>query len=63
MVLAGGVSQALVATAIGLGVGLLAMAFYAIFRARVQILIGILESRLTTLVIRTNAILAQGRPS
>jgi biopolymer transport protein ExbB len=63
MVLAGGVSQALVATAIGLGVGLLAMAFYAVFRARVQLLIGTLESRLTTLVIRTNAILAQGRPS
>lgn len=63
MVLAGGVSQALVATAIGLGVGLLAMAFYAIFRARVQILIGELESRLTSLVIRTNTVLAQDRSS
>lgn len=63
MVLAGGVSQALVATAIGLGVGLLAMAFYAIFRARVQLLIGLLEAELTSLVIRASAVLAQGKPS
>lgn len=63
MVLAGGVSQALVATAIGLGVGLLAMAFYAIFRARVQLLIGLLEAELTSLVIRTSIVLAQNKPS
>lgn len=61
MVLAGGVSQALVATAIGLGVGLLAMAFYAVFRARVQVLVGELESTLTHLILRTNDCLARGK--
>lgn len=61
MVLAGGVSQALVATAIGLGVGLLAMAFYAVFRARVQVLIGEMERHLTLLMIRTADCLARGR--
>ena len=39
MLLAAGVSEALVATATGLVIGITAMAFYAIFRGRVQSLI------------------------
>lgn len=50
MLLAGGVSQALVATAAGLTVGITAMAFYAFFRGRVGHLISILESEGTLLV-------------
>jgi biopolymer transport protein ExbB len=43
MVLAGGVSQALVATAGGLILGITAMGFYALFRGRVQRLVSDLE--------------------
>jgi biopolymer transport protein ExbB len=43
MLLAGGVSEALVATAGGLILGITAMAFYALFRGRVQRLISDLE--------------------
>lgn len=43
MLLAGGVSEALVATATGLILGILAMAFYAMFRGKVQRLISDLE--------------------
>jgi biopolymer transport protein ExbB len=50
MLLAGGVSQALVATASGLIVGITAMAFYAYFRGRVGHLISLLESEATLLV-------------
>jgi biopolymer transport protein ExbB len=49
MLLAGGVSQALVATAAGLTVGITAMAFYAYFRGRVGHLISILEGEATLL--------------
>ncbi len=49
MLLAGGVSQALVSTALGLTVGITAMAFYAYFRGRVGHLISILESEGTLL--------------
>ena len=49
-VLAGGVSQALVATAVGLVVGIVAMFFYSYFRGRVQALISELETAATTLV-------------
>jgi len=49
MLLAGGVSQALVSTAAGLIVGITAMAFYAYFRGRVGHLISILESEATLL--------------
>jgi biopolymer transport protein ExbB len=49
MLLAGGVSQALVATAAGLTVGITAMAFYAYFRGRVGHLISILETEATLL--------------
>lgn len=49
MLLAGGVSQALVATAAGLIVGITAMAFYAYFRGRVGHLISVLESEGTLL--------------
>jgi biopolymer transport protein ExbB len=49
MLLAGGVSQALVSTAAGLTVGITAMAFYAYFRGRVGHLISILESEATLL--------------
>ena len=50
MLLAGGVSQALVATAAGLIVGITAMAFFAFFRGRVGHLISILETESTLLV-------------
>ena len=50
MLLAGGVSQALVATASGLIVGITAMAFYAYFRGRVGHLVSVLESEATLLV-------------
>lgn len=50
MMLAGGVSQALVATAAGLIVGLTAMGFYSWFRGRVQHLISLLESHSTALL-------------
>jgi biopolymer transport protein ExbB len=43
MILAGGVSQALIATAGGLILGITSMAFYALFRGRVQRLISDLE--------------------
>ena len=49
MLLAGGVSQALVSTAAGLIVGITAMAFYAYFRGRVGHLISVLESEGTLL--------------
>jgi biopolymer transport protein ExbB len=44
MLLAAGVSEALVATAAGLILGIIAMGFYAIFRGRAQTLISDLES-------------------
>lgn len=50
MLLAGGVSQALVATAVGLVVGITAMGCYAYFRGRVQHLISLLEGSTTPLV-------------
>jgi biopolymer transport protein ExbB len=50
MLLAGGVSQALVSTAAGLIVGITAMAFYAYFRGRVGHLISILEMEGTLVV-------------
>ena len=50
MLLAGGVSQALVATAAGLLVGISAMFFYSYFRGRVQQLISELESSATALI-------------
>jgi biopolymer transport protein ExbB len=49
VLLAGGVSQALVSTAGGLVVGIIAMAFFSYFRGRVQHLISILESEGTLL--------------
>ena len=49
MLLAGGVSQALVCTAAGLIVGITAMTFFAYFRGRVNHLISILESEATLL--------------
>lgn len=49
MMLAGGVSQALVSTAGGLVVGIVSMAFYSYFRGRVGHLISILESEGTLL--------------
>jgi len=49
MLLAGGISQALISTAAGLVVGITAMAFYAYFRGRVGHLISVLESEGTLL--------------
>jgi len=50
MMLAGGVSEALVTTAAGLVIGIPAMAAYAFFRGRVQSLIAELEAASTQLV-------------
>ena len=50
MLLAGGVSQALVSTSAGLIVGITAMAFYAYFRGRVGHLISLLESDGTLMI-------------
>jgi biopolymer transport protein ExbB len=50
MLLAGGVSQALVATTAGLIVGITSMVFYSWFRGRVQGLISDLEAAATPLV-------------
>ena len=50
MMLAGGVSEALVTTAAGLVIGIPAMAAYAFFRGRVQALIAELEAASTQLV-------------
>jgi biopolymer transport protein ExbB len=50
MLLAGGVSQALVSTAAGLIIGITAMACFAYFRGRVGHLISILENDSTLLV-------------
>ena len=49
MMLAGGVSQALVSTAGGLVVGIVAMAFFSYFRGRVGYLVSILETEGTLL--------------
>lgn len=49
MLLAGGVSQALISTALGLTVGITAMAFYAYFRGRVNHLVSVLDSEGTLL--------------
>jgi len=59
MLLAGGVSEALVATAMGLSIGLLGMGFYAYFRQRVAGLIGFFESILTEFVVKTTECLGQ----
>jgi biopolymer transport protein ExbB len=61
VVLAGGVSQALIATAIGLIIGLTAMFFYAWFRSRVQGLIGRFEQAVTELSVKTFVRLAAGK--
>ncbi|MEJ0000695.1 MAG: MotA/TolQ/ExbB proton channel family protein [Verrucomicrobiota bacterium] len=50
MLLAGGVSQALVSTAAGLVIGITAMAFYAYFRGRVSHLVSVLEGESTLLI-------------
>ncbi len=50
MLLAGGVSQALVSTAAGLTIGITAMAFYAFFRGKVGHLISVLEGEATLLI-------------
>jgi len=63
MLLAGGVSEALVATAMGLSIGLLGMGFYAYFRQRVAGLIGFFESILTEFVVKTTECLAQPKSS
>ena len=61
VVLAGGVSQALMATAIGLIVGLTAMLFYAYFRGRVQVLVTFFETTLVELQVKTHNCMAKGR--
>lgn len=61
MILAGGVSQALVATAIGLTIGLTAMFFYAWFRFRVASVVAYFDRVLTPLLVQTSICLGQGR--
>jgi biopolymer transport protein ExbB len=63
VLLAGGVSQALMATAIGLVIGLTAMLCYAFFRGRVQALSAHFDTTLTELLVKTNNCLARGRQS
>ena len=63
MLLAGGVSQALVATAMGLAIGLTAMFFSAYFKSRVQLLVSHLENTLTPLLVRTYECLHTSRES
>ncbi|MEM6886313.1 MAG: MotA/TolQ/ExbB proton channel family protein, partial [Verrucomicrobiota bacterium] len=63
MLLAGGVSEALVATAMGLTVGLVGMGFYAYFRQKVAGLVGFFESILTEFVVKTTECLAQPKSS
>ncbi|MDR1190785.1 MAG: MotA/TolQ/ExbB proton channel family protein [Verrucomicrobiales bacterium] len=63
VLLAGGVSQALMATAIGLVIGLTAMLFYAYFRGRVQAFSAHFDATLTELLVKTNNCLARGRRS
>ena len=60
MLLAGGVSQALVATAAGLVVGISAMFFYSYFRGRVNGLISQLETSATLLVTQIGVKLNKG---
>lgn len=50
MLLAGGVSQALISTACGLIVGIVAMSFFAYFRGRVNNMISVLDTEGTLLV-------------
>jgi biopolymer transport protein ExbB len=50
MLLAGGVSQALVATAAGLVIGIVAMVFYSIFRGKVGSMVSDLESATSQLL-------------
>jgi biopolymer transport protein ExbB len=50
MLLAGGVSEALVATAAGLVVGIIAMTFYSIFRGKVGSMVSDLEAATSQLV-------------
>ena len=50
MLLAGGVSEALVATAAGLVIGIVAMVFYSIFRGKVGSMVSELESATSHLV-------------
>lgn len=61
VVLAGGVSHALVATAIGLIIGLTAMFFYAFFRSKVQNLVGRFEQAVTELSVKTFVRLGSGK--
>ncbi|MBV9392591.1 MAG: MotA/TolQ/ExbB proton channel family protein [Verrucomicrobia bacterium] len=56
LLLAGGVSEALVATATGLIIGIVAMSFYSLFRARVASMVSDLESATSHIV---NVITAQ----
>ena len=60
VVLAAGVSQALVTTAFGLIVGIVAMAFYAYFRRKASRLVSTLESASVDVL---TALLAEGRPA
>ncbi len=60
MLLAGGVSQALVATAAGLVIGIAAMFFYSYFRGQVQGLISDLETQ-TTLALQPILLLKKSK--
>ncbi len=61
VILAGGVSQALMATAIGLTIALTAMFFYSWFRLRIQGLLGHFEQAVTELTVKAFARLASGK--
>lgn len=60
VLLAGGVSRALVATFVGLCIGLSAMGMYAFFRMQVQRLVSLLESSVTELIVLCSEYLRTG---
>lgn len=61
MLLAEGVAEALVATAAGLVIGIPAMAFYALFRARVQAMISEMEGAVA--ILYAKLVMARGNNS
>jgi biopolymer transport protein ExbB len=61
MLLAGGVSQALVATSIGLIIGLFGMGFFAVFRLRVVAMVHYFEGISTEFLVKLQECLLKGR--
>ena len=62
MKLAAGVSEALITTAAGLVIGIIALIFYSLFRGRVQKFIAELEAASTHLMAMLNAQMQRSTP-